>query len=104
MHDLSFYTKFEKILDVRNNLKTSENTSLETYKFFKVLNYCLRSLKDEYRMILTKTYFERSYQFWWLDYYCKSSFYRKRYWAIVGFVCLFEMIYENFNDSSSYFN
>ena len=101
MHDLSFYTKFNKILNTRKTLRINRIQTDESKKFFKALNYSLKNLKDEYRMILENSFFECDYKFWWVDYFCKSSFYRKRYLAIVAFVRLFEMIYENFDDFSS---
>ena len=104
MHDLDYYSKFNEIINVSKVLKIKRIHTSDSERFFKALNYCLNKLKDEYRMILENSYFECEYKFWWMDYYCKSSFYRKRYWAIVAFVRLFELIYENSNDFSSGFN
>ena len=104
MHDLTFYKKLNHIIMLRNKFKSNDFSSPTSTKFLEVFNYCLMSLKNEYKTILINSYFESDYQFWWVDYYCKSSYYRKRYWAVVGFVRLFEMIYENFNDYSNYFN
>ena len=104
MHDVSFYSKFSEIIRTRNVLRKEGIYTEESRRFFRAIRYSLASLKDEYRMILVNCYFELKYQFWWVDYFCKSSFYRKRYWAIVAFVRLFEIIYENSNDLSSYPN
>ena len=101
MHNSKIYKKFNKILLAQNKI-TFHPISVEKFeRFTSAINYCLSSLKEEYRMILKNSYFGNSYEFWWLDYYCKSSYYRKRFWAIVAFVRLFEVIYENFNDSST---
>ena len=102
MHNISFYTKFREIIRTRNTLLIKGIQTKKSERFFKAIKYSLINLKDEYRMILENSYFGCSYKFWWIDYFCKSSFYRKRYWAVVAFVRLFEMIYENFNDFSSY--
>ena len=100
MHEQKIYNRFDQILEAKNRFKIVGLGSEERKQFFLIFNYCLNSLKDEYRTILNKTYFERDYEYWWLDYYCKSSYYRKRHWAIIAFVRLFELIYENVNDYS----
>ena len=104
MHEQEIYCKFNDIIQIKNAFEFCSHNNEEAMRFFGIFNYCLNSLKEEYRLILTKSYLDNSYQFWWLDYFCKSSYYRKRYWAIVAFVRLFEMIHENFNDTSNYFN
>ena len=104
MHEQKIYTKFHQIIQMRNSLKNADFKGEEAKRYLGIFNFCLNSLKDEYQLILKKSYLEYSYQFWWLDYFCKSSYYRKRYWAILAFVRLFEMIYENFNDHSAYLN
>lgn len=104
MHDQRIYTKFNEILQMRNDFKKPGFNWVNKEKFEGVFRYCLNSLKEEYRMILVNSYFEQDYQFWWLDYFCKSSYYRKRFWAIVAFVRLFEMIYENSDACSAYLN
>ena len=102
MHNSKIYKKFNRLLLAQNNI-TFHLSSAETFdRFTNAINYCLSSLKEEYQMILKNSYFENGYEFWWLDYYCKSSYYRKRFWAIVAFVRLFEVIYENSNDYSTH--
>ena len=99
MRDYKIYAKMSKILETRKGyLKEKDNE--EKSNFLSIFNYCVNSMKDEYLNILNQTYLNPSYQFWWLDYYCKSSFYRKRFVAVYSFVSLFEMIYENFDSNS----
>ena len=98
MHDAKIYQKFDEILIAKRNSRLNPNRD----KFLAVLSYCLNSLGEDYRLILRKSYFENCYKFWWLDYFCKSSYYRKRFIAISSFVRLYEMIYENVNDLSIY--
>lgn len=102
MRRQKIYTRFNKIINKKNSFRLPTCNQDEKTKFLSVFNYCLSSLKDEYITILKNCYFENNYEFWWLDYYCKSSFYRKRFWAIISFVRLFELIYENFNVYSAY--
>lgn len=64
-------------------------------KFSYVFNHALNCLKDEYKQIIYKTYLGDYFKFWWIDYYCKSSYYRKRIVAVTAFVKIFEIIYEN---------
>ena len=100
MHDRKIYAQLNEIIELRNKLKRTNFSGDEGNRFLKTYRYCLNSLKDDYRLIMIESYFECSYQFWWLDYFCKSSYYRKRYWAIISFVHLFEIIYENFTYDS----
>ena len=104
MCDQKIYSKLKSIIKARNRVRTLSIFDKEREKFFGVFNYCLSSLKDEYQMILKNSYFDLKYQFWWLDFYCKSTYYRKRYWAINSFVHLFETIYENITDLTVYFS
>ena len=104
MHDQEIYLKFHQIVDVRNAIYASNFDGLKGKRYLAIFDYCLNSLKEEYRFILEKSYLERNYQYWWLDYFCQSSYYRKRFWAINCCVHLFEMIHENFNDYSNAFN
>ena len=104
MHDDRIYFKFNKIIQVRIGLRKYEINWSKKDRFESVFHYCLNSLKEEYRLILLNSYFDRRYEYWWVDYYCKSSYYRKRFWAIASFVRLFEMVYENSNDCSAYLN
>lgn len=98
MHDNEIYEKFNEILMKRNIFLHSQKDVNERKEFLRIVSYCLDNLKDEYRLILYKSYFDNSFKFWWVDDYCKSSFYRKRFWAISSFVHLFEVVYEIFND------
>ena len=100
MNDPKIYKKFNEIVDMRNHLNSRFAEKEERDRFIRVCDYCLNYLKDDYRLILQNSYFKKNYEFWWLDYFCKSSYYRKRFWAISGFVRLFEVIYENINDCS----
>ena len=104
MRDYQIYSKIKHIAEVRNKFLKENESSVERQKFFGIFNYCLNSLKDEYKFILLNSYFNITYQFWWLDYFCKSSYYRKRFVAVNSFVALYEMIYENFNDDSAFIN
>ncbi len=98
MRDYKIYLKINRIIEERKMILSGKQKEKEQLKFLGMFNYCLSSLKEEYILILQNTYLTLSYQFWWLDYYSKSSFYRKRFTAVSSFVALFEMIYENFND------
>ena len=98
MHDPKIYQKFNEILEAKKVNKIMPNQD----EFYAIISYCLNSLHEEYQLILNKSYFENSYKFWWIDYFCKSSYYRKRFTAVCSFVSLFEMIYENFNDNSTF--
>ena len=104
MRDYQIYSKINRISEVRNEfLKVKEKDS-HHLKFLGMFNYCKSHIKDEYLQILQKSFFNtnQTYQFWWMDYYSKSSYYRKRFIAVNSFVSLFEMIYENFNDNSNF--
>lgn len=98
MRDYKIYSKINRIIEVRKTFLSVKQKEPKQLKFLGMFNYCLSSLKEEYIFVLQNTYFNHSYHFWWLDYYSKSSFYRKRFTAVSSFVALFEMIYENFND------
>ena len=104
MCDLTYYSKFDQILEQKSTLEFASRKKQTRDKFFAILNHCLNSMKDEFRLILEKTYFKKDYEFWWMDYFCKSSYYRKRYLAVVSFVTLYEFIYENISDYSTYIN
>ena len=103
MHDIEIYRKFNQILKAKRNLKFRlKNNSSE--RFLKIFDYCLTLLDEEYQTILKKSYIENDYEFWWVDYYCKSSYYRKRFSAVLAFVQLFEKNYEDINDYSFNFS
>ncbi len=95
MRNDKVYLKIHQIIKTKEQSKESES-------YLKMIDYCLSLMKDEYHLILQNSYFKPSYQFWWTDYYCKSSYYRKRLIAVTSFVSLFEMIYENFNNNSNF--
>ena len=93
------YEKLDTIIRQKSLLKFRQKTRDEKHEYFKFmtsLNYALDSLSYEYKRIMNHTYFERDYKFWWIDEYCKSSFYRKRDKAVASFVHMFELVYENF--------
>ena len=73
------YDKFDKLVSRKNFSDTN-----------KILSY----LKKDYREILSKTYFEKEYDYWWVDFYSESCFYRKRLRAIKSFMYIFKMFYE----------
>ena len=102
MHDKEIYTQLNEIILTHKRLKRTNFGGEEGNRFLKTFRYCLTSLKEDYRLIMIESYFECSYQFWWVDYFCKSSYYRKRYWAIISFVRLFNIIYENFDYYSTF--
>ena len=104
MRDYKIYSKINHLIEVRKQFLNLKEKNKEHLKFLGMFNYCLNSMKEEYLFILQNSYLNISYQFWWLDYYCKSSYYRKRFTAVSSFVSLFEMIYENFNDNSDFIN
>lgn len=104
MRDYKIYSKINQLIEVRKQFLNLKEKNKEHLKFLGMFNYCLNSMKEEYLFILQNSYLNISYQFWWLDYYCKSSYYRKRFTAVSSFVSLFEMIYENFNDNSDFIN
>ena len=104
MRDYKIYSKIDQIIETRNKyLKLCEKKP-EHLMFLGMFNYCAKSMKGDYLFILENSYFNPTYQFWWLDYYCKSSYYRRRFTAVKSFGSLFEMIYENFNDDSNFIN
>ncbi len=104
MRDKEVYLKIQQIIETRRKLLSAKESSLAKEKFLHMFEYCLNLMKEEYLLILQNSYFRKCYKFWWMDYYCKSSYYRKRLVAITSFVSLFEMIYENFNDISTFTN
>lgn len=57
---------------------------------------CLLFLKDDYKEILEKSFFNINYEYWWVDYYSVTNYYRKRLRAIRSFVCLFKTINEDY--------
>ena len=95
----NLHSKFTSIVAKKNAIKFKQKTRDEKHeyvKFMSTLNYCLNSLSDDYREIIEESYFKSNFKFWWVDKYCKSSFYRKREKAICSFVQLFVLIYENY--------
>jgi len=99
MQKKKIHTKFDSILAKKKELRfrlTTRDGRQEYFKFMSVLNYCLNQLTNEYREILEESYLNPKFRFWWVDKYCKSSFYRKRVTAISSFVRLFDLIYENY--------
>ena len=106
MYKDRIYRKIKAIVEKRNTLKLNclDKVNKEEYqRFMFVFNYCLNSLKEEYQKILLESYFDVKYQYWWIDYYCQSHFYRKRFKAVNSFVNLFEIVNENFANNSTSF-
>ena len=103
MNEPDIYSRLDQIISRKKDLLynfENKNRKQDLKEFMSVYNYCLDSLKPEYRFILLESFLDVSYKYWWLDYYCQSSFYRKRLKAVSSFVHLFETIYENFDDYS----
>ena len=104
MRDYKIYSKINQIIETRNKFLRLNEKKTEHLIFLGMFNYCANSMKNDYLFILENSYFKPTYQFWWLDYYCKSSYYRRRFTAVSSFVALFEMIYENFTNCSDFIN
>ena len=95
MHKNEIYTRLENIIERKRRFNSENFRSEERRQLNAIIKYCLKQLKEEYRNILIKSYFECDYAFWWVDFYCKSSYYRKRIKAVTSFVLLFEIIDED---------
>ena len=94
------FTRIKQIVSLNESLQVKQKLGQDKAlcrKFFSTLNYCLKSVKPSSREILLNSYFQRDYKFWWIDKYCKSSYYRMRTRAVHCFVNLFDTIYENFS-------
>ena len=99
MQNEKLETQLDVIIRKANLLKFIPNSRDEKEEYLKLLsitNYCLDRLDLEYREIIERSYLDSEYEFWWVDKYCKTSFYRKREKAISSFVQLFDLIYENY--------
>ena len=104
MCDKEMYQKLKMIAKKKLALLSKIHTrdgKLEYRKYTAIVNYCLNALKFEYREIITKSYLNPDYKYWWVDSYCKSCYYRKRIKAVNSFVRLYELIYENFRHFSN---
>ena len=104
MCDKKEHTKMHYILARRDHLKSLVSTTegkQEYKKLLSIIRYCLNSLEYDYKEIIRSSYLNKNYKFWWTDHYCQSSYYRKRNKAVVSFVHLFNLIYENFDDFSA---
>ena len=102
MCEQKIYSKFHDIIKVVNFILSNNKNDCNEMRYLGIFRYVLNSLKEDYLFILKNSYFNKSYRFWWIDFYSKTTYYRKRYIAVNSFVSLFEMIYENFNDCSVY--
>ena len=102
MCEQKIYSKLQDITKVVNSILSNDKNDLTEIRYLGIFRYVLNLLKEDYLFILNNSYFNKSYRFWWLDFYSKTSYYRKRFFAVNSFVSLFEMIYENFNDSPIY--
>lgn len=91
-------TKMKQILMTKNyvNNGLGTNTFHNNKRFHFVFDYVLKSLHGEYQHILTNTFINPSFKYWWVGIYSKTSFYRLREKALTSFISLFEMMYENF--------
>ena len=83
----------KKSLEFKRFLRQYKDTC---YKFFLTFDYCMNLMRNNFRDILVNSYFNVTYKFWWVDHYCKSSYYRMRARAVSAFVNIFNIIYENF--------
>ena len=104
MCDKEIYQKLNLIAKKKVVLQSrilSRDGKEEYRKYQAVVNYCLNALHFDYREIIVKSYLSPDYKFWWVDRYCKSSYYRKRIKAVNSFVRLYELIYENFRHFSN---
>ena len=81
MNSRKIYNQFNSIL---------KNANQKNYQIKK----CLRLLKDDYKEILENSFFKRIYDYWWVDCYSVTNYYRKRFRAIRSFVCLFNVMNE----------
>ena len=102
MHKNEIYSRLESIIERKRRFNSDNFRSEERTQLNAIIKYCLKNLKEDYRDILLKSYFECDYPFGWVDYYCKSCYYRKRLKAVTSFVLLFEVIYENPNYFTAY--
>ena len=99
MKNENSYAQIKQIARLKNILEVKRNLNLEKdicSKFFLTYDYCLNSLKKKFRELLLNSYFELDYKFWWADTYSQSAYYRARAKAVISFVNLFNLIYENF--------
>ena len=100
MQNGNSYTQIKEIVKLKKSLEMKQKMKLdkdECLKFFATYQYCMRRMRKNLRDILQNSYFDVRYKFWWVDEYCKSSFYRMRARAVSCFVNLFNTIYENFS-------
>ena len=86
--------RLKKTLEIKRILNQDKDAC---HKFFTTFNYCMSLMRNNFKEILTKSYFDVDYKFWWVDKYCQSSFYRLRAKAVYSFMNLFNTIYENFS-------
>lgn len=57
------------------------------------IDHCLNFLKEDYKEIISKSFLNKDYEYWWLDIYSDATYYRKRSRAIGAFLNLFIFIY-----------
>lgn len=86
MSSAEIYSDFYSIL---------EDTKLVNCKKKSDISSVLLLLKDEYREIINKSFLNTDYEYWWIETYSESTYYRKRFRAIRTFVNLFNFINEN---------
>ena len=81
MNSRKIYNKFYSILKQKETQKS------------KAIS-CLDFLKEDYKEILNNSFFNKIYEYWWLDYYSETNYYRKRFRAIRSFVNLYQTLDE----------
>ena len=93
--------KMMKIIERRKAIKTGFETSTSfnhQLYFLNVFEDVLNDLNSQHKLIIEKTFINTDNNFWWLNLYSKSTFYRLKDEALNSFVNMFEMIYENIKD------
>lgn len=89
--------KLKKLISLKM-CKTRDKLASESKRKICIFDYCLETLDSSYKELITNCFIDKTYQFWWMDFYSTATFYRKRSRALVSFISLFEMIYENIPD------
>ena len=83
------YARFEGLIKISMCYKNYlRHARLDLFKkqFVKNVDDTLDSLKKEHRRIIVKEFFNNKNIYWWTKYYSKSTFYRKRFFAIKSFM------------------
>lgn len=75
----------------KNNL---QKPVIETNKKARKINKITKAfsaLSDPYKTIIRNTFFEKKDEFWWSDYYPKTTYYRMRNQAIKAFLLAYKL-------------